>query len=143
MSSDWVAGPWTRWSAIVLGVGLMGLAGCGGGTGDLSGTVTFNGKPVRVGTVAVAASDGSILSGVIQDNGTYSIPNVPSGEAKIAVHSPDPKTVKVAMRKKDEKPPPPDASKWVAIPEKYADHAQSELTTTIKTGPNTFPIDLK
>ena len=40
-------------------------------------------------------------------------------------------------------PPPPDASKWFAIPEKYADYTKSELTTTIKTGPNTFNIELK
>lgn len=133
---------------VVVGFSLVGLsclaaAGCGGGTGELAGTVTYQDKPLRQGTVLVAAGDGSTQSGVIRDDGSYTVTNVPAGPVKIAVTSPDPRSVKVARRKKDEKPPPPDTSKWFAIPEKYADPAKSELTTTVKSGRNPFNIDLK
>jgi hypothetical protein len=122
---------------------LVLVAGCGGRTGDLAGKVTFKDKALHQGTVSVAAADGSILNAVIQDDGSYSLAGVPVGEAKVGVNSPDPRSVKVAQRKKDEKAPPPDTSKWFPIPEKYADTRQSGLTTDVKPGKNPFDIDLK
>ena len=125
------------------GAALVLVAGCGGRTGDLAGKVTFKDKALHQGTVSVAAADGSILNAVIQDDGTYAVAGVPVGEAKVGVNSPDPRTVKTAQRKKDEKAPPPDTSRWFAIPEKYADARQSGLATDVKPGRNTFDIDLK
>lgn len=134
---------WLIVRSCLLGAACLALAGCGGGIGDLSGTVTYNDQPLRVGTVTVAASDGSVKNGPIQDDGTYSIPGIPSGEAKVAVNSPDPRTLKVAQRKKNEPPPPPDTSKWVQISGKYADYKNSGLTTTVKSGKNMYNIELK
>jgi hypothetical protein len=127
----------------VFGFACLALAGCGAGTGDLSGKVTFNDKVVRSGTVTVAASDGTSQSGPIQDDGTYFVQGIPSGEVKIGVASPDPRTIKVAQRKKEEKPAAADASGWFAIPPKYAEAKDSGLTTTIKSGKNEFNLELK
>jgi hypothetical protein len=91
----------------------------------------------------VASSSGSVHSGLIQSDGTYTIPGIPVGPAKIAVNSPDPRDVKVIPRKKEEKVPAADVSKWISIPEKYTDPEKSGLSINIRPGTNTFPIDLK
>ena len=119
------------------------MVGCAGNTGVLTGRVTFQDKQLQQGTVLVASSRGSVHSGVIQSDGTYTIPGIPVGAAKIAVNCPDPREVKVIPRKKEEKVPAADISKWVAIPEKYADPEKSGLLIDIKPGTNTLQIDLK
>lgn len=133
-----------RWiAALVLGTACAALAGCGAGTGELTGTVTYNSKPVRTGTVSVMADDGSLKSGTINDDGTYTVAGVPTGPVKVGVSSPDPRTIKVAQRKKSEPPPKADASMWFAIPPKYAEPKDSGLSTTVGGGKNDFPITLK
>ncbi|WP_020468710.1 peptidase associated/transthyretin-like domain-containing protein [Zavarzinella formosa] len=133
--------------ALVLSVTLLAFIGCGAGTGELSGTVTYNSKPLRMGSVVVSAGDGTVVVGQINDDGSYSIIGVPSGSAKIGVSSPKPKADNIHMRKKDEKAPAPalveDTSKWMSIPEKYADFKGSNLGVDIKAGKNVFNIDLK
>src|SRR5207302_4939501 len=64
-------------------------AGCGG-VGSVTGTVTFQNKPVASGTVVVVGSDMLPYHGNIEDDGTYTVPKVPTGFAKIAVFSPGP-----------------------------------------------------
>lgn len=118
-------------------------SGCGAKSGELTGRVTFQGKNLQQGTVLVASSSGSVHSGLIQSDGTYTIPGIPVGPAKIAVNCPDPRDVKVIPRKKEEKVPAADVSKWISIPEKYADPEKSGLSINIRPGTNTFPIDLK
>jgi hypothetical protein len=118
-------------------------SGCGRTTGELTGRVIFQDKHLQQGTVLVASSSGSVHSGVIQSDGTYMIPGIPVGPARIAVNCPDPREVKVIPRKKEEKMPAADLSKWIAIPEKFADPEKSGLSIEIKPGTNAFPIDLK
>jgi hypothetical protein len=62
--------------------------GCGGGVADVSGTVSYNGNPVKSGTVTVRASDGTVYSGTIE-NGNYVVVGIPSGEVKFTVVSPE------------------------------------------------------
>lgn len=118
-------------------------SGCGAKTGELTGRVTFHDKQLQQGTVLAASSGGSVHSGVIQSDGSYTIPGIPVGPAKIAVNCPDPREVKVIPRKKEDNVPTADISTWIAIPEKYADPEKSGLSIDIKPGTNTFPIDLK
>ena len=138
----WFAAPFCG-----LSVALLTLAGCGAGSGDLSGTVTYKDMALRQGTVVIAAADGSSLSGTIQDDGSYSVKNIPQGLAKIGVSSPDPKTVVVAQRKDKGAPKTQatagDNSTWVPIPPKYSDAPSSGLTFTIKSGDNKHNIELK
>ena len=126
-----------------MGAVLLIMFGCGEGTGELSGTVTCNSKPVRMGTVTVAGSDGVIRQGEIRDDGTYVVVGLSPGPVRIGVSSPNPKSSKVHMRKKGETAPTEDASKWMPIPDKYADFQVSNLGVDVKPGKNTFNIDLK
>lgn len=123
---------------------LLAFVGCGEATGELSGTVIYNSKPVRSGTVTVAGSNGAVVQGVIEPDGTYRIAGVPIGTARIGVTSPNPKMSKIHMRKKGEAPPPAQADpNWIAIPEQYADFQKSNLTTDVKSGKNVFNIEMK
>src|SRR5262245_12552308 len=60
--------------------------------GDLSGTVTYQAKPLVYGTVLVVASDGNTHQGPIGEDGSYSVHGVLVGPARVAVNSPDPGT---------------------------------------------------
>jgi hypothetical protein len=134
-----------------LATALMSLiVGCGGGTGELSGKVTYQGKVVTMGSVTVVGTDNvPRLSGIAED-GSYSVPEIPAGPVRISVSSPEPP--------KD--PPPPTAgkkfegmsqasapsrtaSKWFKIPDQYAEVNTSGLTTDVKRGANNYNIDLK
>jgi hypothetical protein len=131
-------------------VGLLAAAGCGGRTTDVSGTVTFKGKPVVYGTVVFFGPDGLSKSGVLKPDGTYTVVGVPVGACKVAVSSPPPQEVLIPSTKKgrggrdedDERiPPPPTISTdpavtkgWVPLPEKFGDPDKSGLTADVQPG---------
>lgn len=122
------------------------LSGCGG-SGDVTGKVTYKGKTVASGAVLLFASDQLPYYGAIQSDGTFTIPRVPLGEALIGVNSPDPKTLYAPAANKIGKKMPPsaplDPSKWFPLPAKAGDPAASGLTCTIGSGPNVLNLDLK
>lgn len=136
----------------------LGAAGCGGAKGDLSGTVSYNGKPVAIGSVLLIGVDSKPRTAWIEADGSFHFDGVPVGEAKLAVHSPDPgKEAKVRTRRKNpvskDKSVPPkldepelsagDRTKWFAIPAKYDDVDRSGLLVTISPGTNTYHIEMK
>lgn len=127
------------------GLLLFLLVGCGPRYGNLAGSVSFEGKPVRMGSVLVVGSDGVPRSTTIQDDGSYAVDNVPIGTVRIAVSSPDPETMVVSLPKhgRIRQDNTVDNTKWFPIPEKYAEFDQSDLTCTVKTGSNRFNIELK
>src|SRR3954468_2250572 len=119
--------------------------GCGG-RGDVSGKVTYQGKALVWGTVQFEGSDGMLKQGNINRDGTYSVQGLATGEAKVAVSSINPNSADFQPRVVEGKAPPPPRPKvegWFPIPEKYDTPHRSGLTYTIKSGPNTFDIDLK
>jgi hypothetical protein len=144
---------------------LLALAssGCGPGHGRVTGTVTYRGKPVVVGTVLIVGSDGIPAYGNVGEDGTYVIARVPTGAAQVAVNSLDPV---VAARWKDRKaglrgallpprvkdkkvvlpqpepPPPGDRKGWFPIPEQYGNPRTSGLTCDVKRGANTCNLEL-
>lgn len=63
-----------------------------GGT-ELAGSVTSGGKPVVYGTVTVVASDNRVYTAPIGPDGTYRIKALPPGPVRVAVSSPNPKSV--------------------------------------------------
>ncbi len=69
------------------------LAGCGPSTGDVTGKVLLNGKPLSFGTVTMIGADGITKSAQIMDDGSYTIFGIASGTAKILVESPKPNIV--------------------------------------------------
>ena len=114
------------------------VTGCGAGTGDVTGTVSYRGKPVSSGTILIVGDDSLPYYGSIQEDGTFTVPNVALGLGKIAISSPRPnsaKGVEFAKRRNDPK-------KWFPLPEKYRDFAASGLTVNVATGVTMQDIEL-
>jgi hypothetical protein len=119
--------------------------GCAG-RGDVSGKVTYKGKALVFGTVQLEAADKSFKQANIESDGSYSIPGVPVGEARVAVSSANPKSSDFQPLVREGSPPPrprPEVHGWFPIPSEYQDINKSPLTYTIKRGPNTYDIELK
>lgn len=129
--------------AVAMGFALLvfGSSGCGSGQGDVSGKVTLDGKPLKWGTVLIEGPDGSAKQGNIDSNGEYAIRGISAGDAKVAVNSPDPKSV--TSPKGGKATSFPDVSDWFPIPKQYEGLATSGLKFGIKGGKNTINIELK
>lgn len=138
-----------------LAAALLALAGCGEPTADVSGKVTYQGKPVTYGTVVLLDAAGAPKAGTIQPDGTYRIGGVRTGAVKLAVSSPPPPGSEPARkaatgRDRDDDKPPPDVApaspevirNWFPIPDKYGDPSKSDLTGEAKSG-QPIDIDLK
>jgi hypothetical protein len=125
------------------------LVGCGGASvGDVSGRVEHQGKLVTSGSVVFVGSDRQPKQGAIQPDGTYTVLQVPVGEARVAIHSPDPGEVPTIVQDPNDKRPPRktprlgDRSKWFPLPPEYGDHEKSGLKATIIAGDNTYDLKL-
>jgi hypothetical protein len=148
---------------VTLGVSLalvaLLCAGCAPATSKVSGTVTYKTKPLTAGSVTFVTDQGTV-SGAIDNNGAYTVENVPVGTAKVSVFSAGgPKmTQKFGGVQKGKgggpKDLPPEAEKALAgakqgapavtIPEKYSDANTSDLKVEVTSGQNPpFNIELK
>jgi hypothetical protein len=128
-----------------MGLVMLSLIGCGG-QGDVSGTVSFQGKPLVFGTVQFEASDGSLKQGNIKEDGTYAVSGIPIGPAKAAVNSPNPNggDRQPLIREGQAPPPPrPEIPGWFPIPEEYQNLSKPQLSFPIKGGRNKIDIELK
>jgi hypothetical protein len=152
------------WSLIVCL--LLGTAGCAS-KGTISGKVLYRGKPLPGGTVIFLPAVGTgAFSSPIQEDGSYSLTQVPPGEVKITVetesenpapHKTSEDTTKArkyieSMRKKMEEEMPgegrtpprlPSKARYVPIPAKYKDPEKSGMTYTVTGGKQTLDIVLK
>lgn len=126
----------TRVTAFVLLI-LGLLAGCGGGqaTGDVSGTVSFDGKPVEMGSITFLPADGNGPSagGSITD-GKYAVAKVPVGAAKVKISG-----ALVTGKKKmyDDASSPVVTTSTELLPAKYSDEKATELKFDVQKGPQT------
>jgi hypothetical protein len=127
--------------------------GCGG-SGDVSGKITCKGKPVTYGSVTIFAADGIPRYGELGEGGSYKVENVPLGEVKVAVQSPNPfAPIAGEFDKFGKKPavlqqtlpakPRVAPGKWFPIPTRYENVQDSGLALTVQCGANSFDIDLK
>ncbi len=149
-----------RFAALGKGWGLpltlaaLAAAGCSPATGSISGKVVYTAQDgahvVKGGYVNFTAADGSRHSADISKEGTYTVENVPLGDAKVSVDTsslkPNPNAPNMGNR------PPNDpnlaaakdaAERYVWIPDKYADPASSGLTVTVKAGNNPYDPPIK
>ncbi|QJX00440.1 carboxypeptidase-like regulatory domain-containing protein [Frigoriglobus tundricola] len=139
-----------RSACFVAGVALL-AGGCASRTSTVGGTVTFRGRPVAGGSVVVYCADKQIARGIIGPDGTYTIPNVPSGTAIVTVQAPS--RVPEGLQLKQNLPPSyggPIApavgtagAPRVAIPPRYALPEESGLSVSVDRGQVTYDIDLK
>jgi hypothetical protein len=67
---------------------LLLFAGCGGGAGEITGQVTYNGEPIPVGRITFLSETGNqevITAYIIR--GKYTVPSCPTGPAKVTIES--------------------------------------------------------
>lgn len=124
------------WSLIVAILWLATLTGCGFSDApkreyaDVTGTITYQGEPVTMGTVMFQPASGAPVIGEIQGDGTYEIKAVvgPNEVMIFGGERLDPE--EQAQRKADNSPPPENL-----LPAKYATPA-SGLTFEVVPGTN-------
>lgn len=88
-----------RLCSVLLGIVVLVAAGCGEadplGRQAISGTVSFDGKPVAEGTIGFAPVNGVTSSGAPIKDGKYSIEQekgLPAGKYKVSISAPKPGT---------------------------------------------------
>jgi hypothetical protein len=143
------------------------VAGCGTGNpnapANISGSVSYKGKPVTGGSVQFVTADGAAFVGSIGADGTFAISDVAVGEMVVVVEteSINPKNGEKEGTGRDAKryanqpqqAPPPgrgggpnsnsaDSPKYIQIPDKYGKAKTSPLTYTVKSGRNVHTIEL-
>jgi hypothetical protein len=133
---------------LTFGTLLLCLVGCGPSTAKVSGTVTYNGKPVVWGSVNLRDAKGQTYQAQIQPDGKYLIDQAAWGKHAVMVFSPDPlppstgaprkEALSGALKEKMEL-----RAKWFAIPAKYGDYEKSELNLDVNKNPTVFEITLK
>jgi hypothetical protein len=135
---------------------LLLLTGCSS-KGTITGKITYQGKPLPVGTVTFVPEQGGSFISDIRD-GEYKVMKVPSGPVKIAIATPSQSPP--AQYIEQMRPPaellekmvpgkagegsdkPFQERKPVSIPKRFSDPTTSGLTYTVKSGPQVFDIDL-
>lgn len=128
------------WLACLITVNLT-LLGCGGGgtskpTASVSGTVTFNGQPVKAGLVNFEsdppgnAAQGDLKDGKFTLNGAVFL-----GKYKVTIGPP-----RLAPPVPGQTAPLPNTSD---IPKKYETTKTSDLTAEVKSGTNNLTFELK
>jgi hypothetical protein len=129
-------GPRGGRAALLLGV--LALAGCGGGKGDVAGHVHFNGKPLPLGMIAFHAQEGKreVFTALVRD-GSYSLQGVPAGPAQVTVVSADAAKPSADGRKQQADSPAD------ALPRRYAVPTRSGLSVEIRAGTQEYNLELK
>jgi len=132
--------------AIAFFIVLVAAAGCGGGTtSTVEGRVSLKGQPLVSGQVSFCFPDDTVYESGILPDGTYTIPNVKPGVAKVTVVSikPPPADKKPSREPSAHIGPVADPNKWFPIPEKYGSKATTDKEVTVKGGSQTIDIDLE
>jgi hypothetical protein len=147
----------TRWTCLVLCLLLL-APGCGGRRrsvdhADVSGKVTYNGKPVTGGEITFVTAEGFASTGIIDPEGNYTI-KAPVGPVKVSVNNQMIVTAaaggKVLAKQKGgsaARPGAPEATpikgKFMPLPPKYLKMDTTDLTYTVTSGSQTKDFDLK
>ncbi len=121
----------------------LALVGCGGGPAktNVSGTVTYGDKVVKMGQVNIWGADG-VVAADINPDGTYLAKGVAAGEATVSVVSTSPAMDERGGGgrklpdgiKQDPAEKKADAKDWIAIHADYSSPATSGLKFTVGTG---------
>jgi hypothetical protein len=117
---------------------LLAGAGCSGGAGSVSGTVTLNGEPLKEGVVRFVPADGTgqTVTADIKD-GKFTA-DVPPGDMRVEFSAPRPTGKKQKMY---DTPDSPVVEETVELlPERY--NVQSDLKLKVKGGGQTEKFEL-
>jgi hypothetical protein len=149
----WV-GPARIQPLLVALASLLVVGGCGGvggvpsGESSVSGTVTWQGKPLPLGTISFVPAAGEDLSGskTTITNGRYELPNPPglaAGSYKVRIQARGNPKKNATVSEPPKGVPdfnPVDPLLQEQIPEKYND--ETTLTAELAQGSNTKDFDL-
>jgi hypothetical protein len=121
--------------ALLLGVS---AAGCGGGMGEVRGTVRCNGRPLPFGTIQFLGQDGVPRAGKVQPDGTFAV-RVPAGAAQVIVTCVDEARLTGLTRRPAGGParaaaPRVPSGSFSLIPLRYGDWGASGLTALVEPG---------
>ena len=139
----------------LFGIACVSISACGSKeitlktTGaKLSGTVQYGTDKIQFAKIIVKNQSGS-AQGDINDDGIYSMDNVPLGEVTVAVNTEAGrdgfmrKSMAQSYKGPDAKGKGKSEYKLISVPAKYQDLDQSPLKTKIEVGENTFNIEIK
>jgi hypothetical protein len=149
--------------AVLVCLVALAAAGCGPhGRTTVKGKVTFNNEPVGMGTVVFVAPDKATGTAQLNEDGTYTMSDAPTGDVRVAVQIPPrPAPYKglpgnpLGKRPDGEgaEPTVPEAEKmknmpqmsgkWTYVPDNFADVSKSGLTWTVPAGGGEHDIPLK
>ena len=121
------------------------VTGCGSNEaiGPVSGTVTFQGTPVREGLIVFTnETRGITITARLGEDGSYQAETaggkgLPVGDYQVTIVPPIPKTT-TSWPATPPKPPSYDN-----IPSRYRDPRTSGLTVEVTTAGTAFPVDMK
>jgi hypothetical protein len=125
----------------LLAILLAGVCGCGH-RATVTGKVTYQGRPVRHGTVILLGGDKMARAGVVQPDGSYLVEGVPPGSVKIGVISGDPSKGRSPMRD-GKRVRPGRIEGWFPLPSKFEAPETSGLSCTVDSGHVNHDIELK
>jgi hypothetical protein len=118
----------------LLAVVLVASCDRGPRTGEVSGKVSYDGKPLESGAINFFPSDGTTptAGGIIKD-GKYAVAKVSAGKYKVTISG----SQIVGQKKLYDTPNSPTAPITIdPLPEKYKDWNKTELTLDVKPGLN-------
>ncbi|MBM3994597.1 MAG: carboxypeptidase regulatory-like domain-containing protein [Planctomycetes bacterium] len=119
-------------AAFLFVVVVLACVGCGPGKGEVRGTAMYQKRPLAGATITVFDSANNARSDTVKEDGAYHITDVATGPARISISMPMPISV-----------PGKAAPKSSPLPTKYADAEKSGLTYDVKSGSNSYPIDIE
>jgi hypothetical protein len=119
---------------------LAGTCGCAG-KATVSGKVTYRGRPVVAGSVIILSADSTARSGVIEPDGSYTVPGVRPGEVKIGVISRDP--AKARPIRRDGKKGAAEKAGWFPLPREFENPETAGLRCTVGPGRVQHDIELE
>lgn len=92
-----------------------------GKTGEITGVVTFDGKPLGDGTITLITGEKKVATAVLAD-GTFQFKSVPTGDYRVAIQR--------------------DAKAKGALPNRYSSADTSGLTIQVQAGKQTTRLEL-
>ena len=122
---------------------LLVIAGCGPRTGEVTGTVTYKGKPVRSGNVMLLIDGAAPVYAELKDDGGFALSKVAIGKYRVTVSSPDPARPVLVKGESVATPKGPPDPRWFALPASASDPEKSGLQFEMVRGPNVWDVKVK